>query len=188
MNWRIMLVSFLENVGKISTHPNERLKETGLKEGDIFLDIGCGLGFYSFCASNIVGERGVVYAVDINSDLVAYVESKARKKVIRNILTIVADARETGLPRKSVDTIFLHLVLHDIKDKHAAFNEFNRVLKTGGKLVVDEENVMSLSEVRRLAEASGFMFSKRIGRTIQVFGKTEDRIQEKSLENSVKCS
>jgi len=41
----------------------------------------------------------------------------------------VADAQATGLPSESVDIVFLHLVLHDIKDKPKAIREFHRILK-----------------------------------------------------------
>jgi len=172
MNWKILLVSFFEKFRKFSESPIERLTEIGLKEGMTFLDIGCTLGFYSFDASSLVGKRGLVYALDINPDFIAYIANKVRRKGIKNIQTIVASAQETSLPSESVDMVFLHLVLHNIEDKHAAIKEFNRILKTDGKLVIDEENVLPLDLIRKLVEDSGFTFSKRLRKTIQIFEKT----------------
>lgn len=171
MNWKILLVSFLENFRKFSEHPLERLNEIGLKEKMTFLDIGCSLGFYSFYASSIVGEKGLVYALDMSPDFVEYVKNKADKKEIKNIKTIVSDAQKTGLPSESVDMVFLHLVLHDIQDKPAVMREFNRILKKNGRLVVDEENLMPLDSIRELAEDSAFIFVKCVRKTIQVFEK-----------------
>jgi len=173
MNWKILLISFLEKFRKFSEHPLERLIEIGLKEGMTFLDVGCTLGFYSFYASSIVGERGLVYALDINPDFTAYIENKARRKGIKNIQTIVANAQETSLLSESIDMVFLHLVLHNIEDKHAAIQEFNRILKADGKLVIDEENVLPLELIRKLAKDSGFMFSKRSRKNMQIFEKKE---------------
>ena len=34
-----------------------------LKEGQIFLDLGCGAGDYSIKASSYVGDSGIVYAL-----------------------------------------------------------------------------------------------------------------------------
>lgn len=178
MNWKILLISFLEKFRKVSEHPLEGLTEIGLKEGMIFLDVGCTLGFYSFYASSIVGEKGLVYALDINQDLISYVTNRARRREIRNIRTILANAQETGLPPESFDMVFLHLVLHDIENKHVAIKEFSRILKVSGKLVIDEENVMHPYLVKKLTEGSGFTFSKRLRRTIQIFDKMQ-AIKEK---------
>ncbi|MGQ9507140.1 MAG: class I SAM-dependent methyltransferase [Candidatus Bathycorpusculaceae bacterium] len=171
MNWKTLLISFLENFRKISENPLERLIEIGLKEGMTFADIGCTLGFYSFAASQIVGEKGQVYAVDINPDFIAYIAKKTEKRGIKNIKAMVANAQEIALPSESVNIVFLHLVLHDIKDKTAAIKEFYRILKKNGKLVIDEENVMVLDVIRKLAEDSGFKFCKRLRKTIQIFEK-----------------
>jgi len=171
MNWKILLALFLENFRKVSEHPLERLNEIGLKDGMTFLDIGCTLGFYSFHASSVVGENGQVYALDINPEFIEYLKDKAERKGVKNIKTIVADARETGLPSESVDIVFLHLVLHDVDDKPAAIKEFNRILKKNGRLVIDEENVMSLHLVRKLAEDSGLKFIECLRKTIQIFEK-----------------
>lgn len=171
MNWKILLISALEPFRKLAERPVERLCEIGLMEGMTFLDVGCALGFYSFYASSIVGERGLVYALDLNSDFIEYVKRKANRKGIKNINAIVANAQETGLPSESIDIVFIRLVLHDIQDKYAAIKEFNRILKENGKLIVDEENVMPQDYVRKMAEDSSFRLSRRLRKTIQILEK-----------------
>lgn len=179
MGWKILFVSLLERLRKFSEHPQEMLAEIGLKEGMTFLDVGCSLGFYSFYASFIVGKKGLVYALDVNPEFIEYVKNKAKRKEIENIKTIVANAQKTGLTPESVDIVFLHLVLHDIEDKPAAIREFKRVLKNNGKLVIDEENVIPLDLIRKLAEDSGFRLSKRLRKTIQIFEKIKDESNQK---------
>jgi ubiquinone/menaquinone biosynthesis C-methylase UbiE len=174
VNWKISLISFLEPFRKLSERPLERLSEIGLRQGMTFLDVGCALGFYSFYASSIVGERGMVYAIDLNLDFIEYVKRKANAKGIKNINAIVADAQETSLPSKSVDVVFLHLVLHDVKDKHAALKEFNRILKANAKLVIDEENVLPQDHISQMAEDSGFKLLRRLRKTMQIFEKVTE--------------
>ena len=175
MNWKIMLISLLENFRKVTEHPLERLTEIGLKEGMTFLDIGCALGFYSFYASSIVGERGLVYALDVNPNFIEHIKNRAVKKGIKIIRTVIANAQQTSLPPKSVDIVFLHLVLHAIKDKPAAIREFDRILKPNGRLVIDEENVMPLSSIRKMVEESNFRFSNCLRKTVQIFEKMENK-------------
>ena len=174
MNWKILLISFLDNLRKFSERPQERLAEIGLKKGMVFLDVGCALGFYSFYASLIIGEKGLVYALDINPDFIAYIANKAKDKGIQNIKTITANAQETGLLSQSVDIVFLHLVLHDINNKPAAIKEFYRILKKNGELVIDEENVMPPDAIRKLVEDAGFRFLKRLRKNIQIFKKENE--------------
>jgi len=174
VNWKILLASFLEKFRKLSEHPLEKLAEIGLREGMTFLDVGCTLGFYSIPAASIVKEKGLVYALDISSDFTEYTSNKAMKKGIKNIRTITADAQNTGLSPETVDVVFLHLVLHDIQDRRKAIEEFNRVLKANGKLVIDEEKIMPPDFIRKLAEESGFRSSRTVGKTVQVFEKTRD--------------
>jgi ubiquinone/menaquinone biosynthesis C-methylase UbiE len=174
MNWKILLIWFLEPFRKLSERPLERLGQIGLRQGMTILDVGCALGFYTFYASSIVGERGVVYAIDLNSGFIEYVKRKANAKGIKNINAAVADAQDTGLPSKSVDVVFLHLVLHDIKDKHAAIKEFNRILKEKGRLVIDEENVMLPDHISQMAEDSGFRLSRRLRKSMQIFEKVTE--------------
>lgn len=172
MNWKIMLVSFLEKFRKLSEKPEERLHEIGLQKRMTFLDVGCTLGFYSFPAASIVGKKGLVYALDLDPDFTEYVSRKAKNKEIEHLKTIVASARDTGLSPESVDIVFLHLVFHDIEDKPKAIREFNRILKSTGRLVIDEENVMPLDTVQKLVEEAGFRFSQTLRKTIQIFEKT----------------
>jgi len=174
MNWKILVISFLEKFRKLSEDPLERLTEIGLKGGMTFLDVGCTLGFYSFPAASIVREKGLVYALDINSDFIEYIENKAKKKGIENVKSIAADAQNTGLSQESVDIVFLHLVLHDIEDKRKAIREFNRILKVNGKLVIDEENIISPNSIRKLVEEPGFRFSRNLRKTVQIFEKAGD--------------
>jgi ubiquinone/menaquinone biosynthesis C-methylase UbiE len=171
MNWKIPLASTINRIRWIFENPRGRLQEIGIREGIRFLDVGCNLGFYSFPASLLVGGTGLVYALDIDPDCLNWIASKAKRIHRSNIRTINADAQRTGLPDENVEIVFVHLVLHDIKDKPAAIKEFYRILKPGNKLVIDEENVMSTEEVRDLAEGGGFEFTGYLHKTIQVFKK-----------------
>lgn len=108
---------------------------TGVKSGDVFLDFGCGLGFSTLPAAEIVGEQGVIYALDIHSLAIDTVRRKAEKKGLGNIKTILS-GQETGISGESVDIAFLLNVLPMIKDRSGVVKEIYRVLKPSGSLWV----------------------------------------------------
>jgi len=171
-----------ENSRASREQPLQRLKEIGLAEGMTLLDIGCGIGFYSFYASTIVREKGLIHALDRNQQFIAYLTKKAKRQNIGNIHAVFADAHETGLPSESVDVVFINQVLHCLEDKPRAVKEFNRVLKKNGKLAVDEKDLIPLSTVRELAEQAGFKFTKSLRETVQVFEKVEMQVPERTLD------
>ncbi len=173
MDWKISLVSIIDKFRGISEHPLERLQEIGVRDGMTFLDVGCTLGFYSFPASILVGKKGLVIALDKNPKCIKWVANKVRKKALVNVKTVVTDACNISLPERSVDIVFLHLVFHDIEDKPKAVKEFYKVLRNRGKLVIDEEDAMPLSEIRDFVEHEGFKFFKSLWKTIQVFEKVD---------------
>lgn len=115
--------------------PRQRLVEVGLEPGQAILDFGCGIGSYAIPAAQIVGDSGVVYALDIHPLAVETVERRARKENLDNVETIQSDG-DTGLPDESVDAILLYDVLHSVPDKGGLLRELHRVLKYDGFLSV----------------------------------------------------
>jgi ubiquinone/menaquinone biosynthesis C-methylase UbiE len=86
-----------------------------LKEGDSFLDMGCGPGDYSMRASEIVGDSGAVYAFDRWQDVIDELAEKARSRKLKNIRAIASDITER-LPLKdeSIDLCLISTVLHSL--------------------------------------------------------------------------
>ncbi len=108
---------------------------SGIKEGDIVLDYGCGIGFNTIPAAEIVGKKGKVYALDIHPLAIKTVNKEIKKKRLTNIETILSDL-DTELPDESVDIVLVYNVLPIIKNRPALIKELYRVLTTKGILSV----------------------------------------------------
>lgn len=59
-----------------------------LKEGDVFLDIGANVGFYSLLAASLVGEKGRVIAIEPNPQTYAKLKETIERNGIKNILVL----------------------------------------------------------------------------------------------------
>lgn len=138
--------------------PRKKLEELGIKEGQSVLDFGCGPGSHAIPAARMVGERGMVHALDIHPLAVKAVEKKAKKHGLTNITTILSD-RDTGLPGKSIDVVLLYDVIRSIKDKRALLKELHRVTKQNGLLSILAEHI-KIGDVLEIAEKDG-LFSLR---------------------------
>ena len=118
------------------------LQETGLKNGDEFLDVGCGEGHFSIAASKIVGTKGKVYAIDSYEESIVVLKEQIRRENIRNIEAIVADVtKKMPLPDATTDVCLMANVVHGFLangEVPSVMAETARVMKAGSTLAVVE--------------------------------------------------
>jgi ubiquinone/menaquinone biosynthesis C-methylase UbiE len=116
-------------------NPEKILKNIGLRPGMVFADIGCGDGFFTILAAQVVGEKGMVYAVDRDASAIERLERKAAKKSFANVKAVVAEAEETVFCKGCADVVFYSIVLHDFRDPVKVLLNAKRMLKPDGLLV-----------------------------------------------------
>ena len=118
------------------------LKHAELHSGDKFLDAGCGDGFISFAASEIVKPDGEVYAVDVYPESINAVEEEIVKLDIKNIMAEVVDITEKiPLDDELIDLCVMANVMHGFVENDEVdpvMREITRVVKQGGAFAVVE--------------------------------------------------
>src|SRR5690242_12733660 len=87
--------------------PRALLPTLGLKTGDVVADIGCGPGFFTIPAAEIVGPAGKVYAADVQSDMIAAIMMRVFETGLKNIEILKASDTDVALPSGGVDLILL---------------------------------------------------------------------------------
>jgi SAM-dependent methyltransferase len=115
--------------------PDEVVRVLNLKPGENIADIGAGSGYFSVRFARKVGPAGKVYAVDIDRDMLAYIEQRARQENLQNIQTILADPHDPELAPASVDLIFICATLHHITDRAKYYPLLAKALRPGGRVV-----------------------------------------------------
>jgi predicted methyltransferase len=125
--------------------PEEVLKFFGVKPGDKVADILAGGGYYIVILSQVVGEKGVVYAVNNafmkepnkKSFTVGALDARLRNPLFANVKHIDSEVDRLALPTDgSLDFVLIHLNYHDLvlrNDDRAAMNKIIlNALKPGG--------------------------------------------------------
>jgi ubiquinone/menaquinone biosynthesis C-methylase UbiE len=100
-----------------------------------FMDVGCGYGFFTIPAAQIVGETGKVYAVDIDASSIDQLKRDVAEKGLNNIRAKVGVAEETIFCEECADIVFYSIVLHDFRDPAKVLRNANLMLKPNGKMV-----------------------------------------------------
>ena len=70
--------------------PQEVMEALAVKEGEVIADIGSGSGYFTLRLARHVGDKGRVYAVDVNPDMVRHLNGKIRDLGVLNVSTILA--------------------------------------------------------------------------------------------------
>ena len=122
--------------------PGQVFAELKLKPGDCFLDLGCGPGDYSLQASKLVGDSGLVFALDKQQESMEQLKEKTAAQGCSYIHAMEANIlAPLPLTNACVDVCFLCTVLHVPQVQKAGadlFKEVRRVLKPGGRLAIIE--------------------------------------------------
>jgi len=148
--------------------PEETLIKIGLNKNQIFIDIGCGIGYFSIPASKIVGHEGKVFALDTSKEMIDELRIRILKNKITNIDTIISDPYHFHLDSNIGTFSFMANVLHEVEDKISFLKETNRILKKDGTLCIIEwqkkltergpplEERINESEIEELMDKTNF--------------------------------
>lgn len=135
------------NIQSDFLQPKEILNKLDLYEGSRIAELGCGaVGHFILPASHIVGDNGIVYAIDVLKFALDGIERMAKKHMLKNVITVWSDIEVYGATREvrdeSLDAILLANVCYQLQDHKAVMKEALRMLKKGGKLLVmDWKNI-----------------------------------------------
>jgi len=118
--------------------PGALLRRLGLSSGDTVADIGCGPGFFTLPAAEIVGDGGVVLAADIQGEMLSAIRSRAAERGLTNVHVVKTSDKEIPIPDASCDVVLLAFVLDEVEQRASFLHRAARLLKPGGRLAVLE--------------------------------------------------
>jgi ubiquinone/menaquinone biosynthesis C-methylase UbiE len=114
------------------------LKALGVKPGQTVCDMGCGNGFYTLKLAEMVGEKGTVYAVDIQQEMLRLLEDRAEKTNLKNIKPVLGSLIDPRLPEGKLDLILCVDVYHEFSHPEHMLAAMGKSLKKDGRLVLVE--------------------------------------------------
>ena len=119
---------------------NRVMDMLGIEPGKNAADIGAGSGWFTVRAALRVTSSGKVYAVDINSEAIQFIDQRAKKEQLQNIKTIVSKPDDPQLPANTIDAVLLLKTYHEVAHPVVLLRNLRSSLRPGAKIGVIDRN------------------------------------------------
>jgi ubiquinone/menaquinone biosynthesis C-methylase UbiE len=117
------------------------MQQLNIKDGETIADIGCGSGYYTWKFSNLIGDKGKIYAVDIKQEHLNFIDNFVKDQKINNIQTIKCEEDNINVKTK-VDLVFMCSLYHTIygiysePERNSFIESIKMALKKDGRLII----------------------------------------------------
>ena len=152
------------------------LEALEVKKGQRICDLGCGNGFYTLELARRVGPDGLVYAVDIQPEMLRMLARRAAEEGLDNIRPILGTVADPRLPKGEVDLVLCIDVYHEFSHPEPMLARIRESLSPEGRLVLAEFrgedpavpikplHKMTKAQVRAELEPAGFRVAREFDR------------------------
>ena len=144
MGREIAYVMGFEGIGWLERSDREKeenvsnlIQNMRIKSNDTIADIGAGSGYHAFRMAPLA-KKGLVYAVDIQVEMLMAIEKSKESSKIRNIETILGSEKSVFLAKSSVDKILMVDVYHEFNFPVEMIASMKKALKPSGQLFLIE--------------------------------------------------
>jgi ubiquinone/menaquinone biosynthesis C-methylase UbiE len=152
------------------------LEALEIRPGQKVCDMGCGNGFYTLALARLVGPTGLVYAVDIQPEMLRLLRARLTEERVKNVRPLLGTASDPRLPSESCDLVLCVDVYHEFSHPAEMLARMHDSLRDGGRLVLAEFrgedpavpikplHKMTKAQVRAELEPAGFRLVREFDR------------------------
>jgi predicted methyltransferase len=149
------------------------IENMGIKPADTIADIGAGSGYHVFRMAPLA-NNGLIYAVDIQVEMLMGIENTKQFNKINNVETILGSETSIQLPVRSVDKILMVDVYHEFNFPIEMIASIKNALKPEGQLFLieyrGEDPKVPIKKIHKMTEnqavkemeAAGFKLKSNI--------------------------
>jgi cyclopropane fatty-acyl-phospholipid synthase-like methyltransferase len=155
------------------------VEKIGVSPGDSVIDFGCNIGRYSTVLAQMVGDHGVVYAIDSDKKPLDQLEKQIKNTELENRIKLIhSDKIPKEIEEESIDIVLLYDILHYLnqeerillyQDIHDCLKSATGILSIHPKHTKDDDfpywnfKDMTIKDVVMEVESFGeFLYEKRV--------------------------
>jgi len=151
------------------------LSNMEIKPENIIADIGAGSGYHVLKMSPLA-SKGIIYAVDLQQEMLDALRQKKEKQSIDNVEMIKGSEKSANLAENSVDKVLMVDVYHEFEYPIEMIASIKKALKPGGQIYLieyrAEDDNVPIKKLHKMSEAQaikemneeGMILEKNIGK------------------------
>lgn len=118
--------------------PDQIMDAMGIADASVVADIGAGSGWFTIRLARRVGPRGLVYAEDVQEEMIAAISRRVTREGFNNVREVLGLGNDPRLPAGSCDAILMVDAYHEVEDRVSMLANLAKSLKPQGRLgIVD---------------------------------------------------
>lgn len=119
--------------------PDQIMDALGIAEGSLVADLGAGGGWFTIRLARRVLPNGVVYAEDIQPQMIEAVTRRVQLEGLTNVKAVLGTANDPRLPT-GIDAVLIVDAYHEMEDPVALLKNVARSLKPQGRIGIVDFN------------------------------------------------
>jgi predicted methyltransferase len=116
--------------------PEQIMDALGIAEGSKVADIGAGAGWFTIRLARRVGPNGLVYAEDVQRQMLEATRRRVSREGLKNIETVLGTETDPNLPAGALDAILVVDVYPEVDERVTFLRNLAAALKPNGRISV----------------------------------------------------
>lgn len=132
-------LGLLEGPDRDAWQKPERIMDAlGIADGSTVADLGAGGGWFTIRLARRVGPNGLVYAEDIQTQMLEATGRRVAREGLRNVRTVLGTPDDPRLPERKLDAVLIVDAYHEMEYPVTLLRNVRRTLKPSGRVgIVD---------------------------------------------------
>jgi len=118
--------------------PEAVLDALAIPEGAVVADIGAGSGYFTERLATRVGSAGLVYATDVQDEMIEALERRVAERGLANVRVVRAAYDDPTLPEACCDLVFFSSVYKEIDGRVDYMKKVAPLLRPGARVAILE--------------------------------------------------
>jgi tRNA A58 N-methylase Trm61 len=129
--------AWLERSGReLEERPALVLQVMDLQNGDWVAEIGSATGYFTRRIARRVAPDGVVYAVDIQPEMLELMSRRLEEEGIENVIPVLGEPTDPKLPPESFDWILLVDTYHQFQQPYEMLSKIRDAMAPDGRVAL----------------------------------------------------
>jgi ubiquinone/menaquinone biosynthesis C-methylase UbiE len=116
--------------------PDQIMDVLAVADASVVADVGAGSGWFSVRLARRVGPNGIVYAEDVQQEMLAAITRRVQREGLTNVRPVLGESNNPRLPIGKLDAVLLVDSFNEVEDRVTMLRNIAASLKPQGRIGV----------------------------------------------------